>query len=51
VSPTLGGGRIDGFIDPDATAALIRALDELVPPDPAEPAIPDPGRCATPTRS
>jgi hypothetical protein len=35
VSPTLGGGRIDGFLDPVGTAALIRALDELVPPDPA----------------
>jgi hypothetical protein len=35
VSPTMGGGRIDGFLDPDATATLIRALDALVPPDPA----------------
>lgn len=40
VSATLGGGRIDGFIDPDATATLVRALDELVPPDPA--GTPDP---------
>jgi hypothetical protein len=40
VSPTLGGGRIDGFLDPDATALLIEALDELVPPDPAQ--TPDP---------
>jgi hypothetical protein len=35
VSPTMGGGRIDGFLDPHATATLIRALDALVPPDPA----------------
>jgi hypothetical protein len=35
VSPTLGGGHVDGFLEPDATSALIRALDELVPPDPA----------------
>jgi hypothetical protein len=40
VSPTLGGGRIDGFLDADATATLIRALDTLVPPDPA--GTPDP---------
>ncbi len=40
VSPTLGGGRIDGFLDPDATAMLIEALDALVPPDPA--GTPDP---------
>jgi Domain of unknown function (DUF222)/HNH endonuclease len=40
VSPTMGGGRIDGFLDPDAAATLIRALDELVPPDPA--GTPDP---------
>jgi hypothetical protein len=40
VSPTLGGGRIDGFLDPDATAALIDALDGLVPPDQA--GTPDP---------
>jgi hypothetical protein len=40
VSPTFGGGRIDGFIDPTGTATLIRALDALVPPDPA--GTPDP---------
>jgi hypothetical protein len=40
VSPTLGGGRIDGFLDPDATATLVRALDALVAPDPAR--TPDP---------
>jgi len=35
VSPTFAGGRIDGFLDPTATATLIDALDALVPPDPA----------------
>jgi len=33
VSPTFAGGRIDGFLDPTATATLIDALDALVPPD------------------
>ncbi len=40
VSPTFGGGRIDGFVDPTGTATLICALDALVPPDPA--GTPDP---------
>jgi hypothetical protein len=35
VSATMGGGRIDGFLGPDATATLLEALDGLVPPDPA----------------
>jgi hypothetical protein len=34
VSPTTGGGRIDGFVDPEATAIITAALDALVPPDP-----------------
>ena len=36
VSPTLGGGKIDGFLDPTATATLITALDALSPPDPTD---------------
>ena len=36
VSKTFGGGRIDGFLDPTATATLISALDALSPPDSAE---------------
>ncbi len=36
VSPTSGGGRIDGFLDPVATASLIAALDALQPLDPAD---------------
>jgi hypothetical protein len=36
VSPTLGGGRIDGFLDPVATATLIAALDAHAAPDPAD---------------
>jgi len=40
VSKTFGGGRIDGFIDPTGAATVVRALDELVPPDPA--GTPDP---------
>ena len=40
VSPTFGGGRLDGFVEPTGTATLIRALDALVPPDPA--GTPDP---------
>jgi len=36
VSPTLGGGRIDGFVDPEATAIITAALDALVPPDPKD---------------
>jgi len=40
VSETFGGGRIDGFVDPTGTATVIRALDALVPPDPA--GTPDP---------
>ncbi|MDQ1430471.1 MAG: hypothetical protein QOF40_1073 [Actinomycetota bacterium] len=36
VSPTMGGGKIDGFLDPTATATLIEALDARVPPDPAD---------------
>jgi hypothetical protein len=36
VSPTLGGGRIDGFLDPVATATLIAALDGHATPDPAD---------------
>jgi hypothetical protein len=35
VSPTLGGGRIDGFVDADATTIILDAFDALVPPDPA----------------
>ncbi len=35
VSPTLGGARIDGFLDPVGAATVIRALDVLAPPDPA----------------
>jgi Domain of unknown function (DUF222) len=34
VSPTLGGGVIDGFLDPGATATVVRALDALEGPDP-----------------
>jgi len=34
VSPTTGGGRIDGFVDPEATAIITAALDALMPPDP-----------------
>jgi hypothetical protein len=36
VSPTTGGGRIDGFVDPEATAIIAAALDALVPPDPKD---------------
>jgi hypothetical protein len=36
VSPTTGGGRIDGFVDPEATAIITAALDALVPPDPKD---------------
>jgi hypothetical protein len=36
VSPTLGGGALDGFLDPTGTATLLAALDALVPPDPAD---------------
>ncbi len=36
VSPTSGGGRIDGFLDSTATATLIAALDSLQPLDPAD---------------
>jgi len=36
VSPTTGGGRIDGFVDPEATAIISAALDALVPPDPTD---------------
>ncbi len=34
-SPTVGGVRIDGFLDPVGGATVINALDGLVPPDPA----------------
>jgi hypothetical protein len=36
VSPTIGGGAISGFLDPEATATLTAALDALAPPDPAD---------------
>ncbi|HEX9505722.1 MAG TPA: DUF222 domain-containing protein, partial [Acidimicrobiia bacterium] len=36
VSPTLGGGAISGFLDPEATATLMTALDALAPPDAAD---------------
>ncbi|MFN8026643.1 MAG: DUF222 domain-containing protein [Acidimicrobiia bacterium] len=36
VSPTSGGGRIDGFVDPEATAIITAALDALMPPDPQD---------------
>jgi hypothetical protein len=36
VSPTTGGGRIDGFVDPEATAIVTAALDALMPPDPKD---------------
>jgi hypothetical protein len=36
VSPTTGGGRIDGFVDPEATAIITAALDALMPPDPKD---------------
>jgi hypothetical protein len=36
VSPTFGGGRIDGFLDPVATATLIAALDAHSVPDSAD---------------
>ena len=36
VSPTTGGGRIDGFVDPEATAIITAALDALAPPDPKD---------------
>jgi hypothetical protein len=36
VSPTVDGGAISGFLDPEATAALIATLDSLEPPDPAD---------------
>ena len=34
VSPTTGGARIDGFLDPVGAATVIDALDALSPPDP-----------------
>ena len=36
VSPIIGGGRIDGFVDPEATAIIAAALDALMPPDPKD---------------
>ena len=36
VSPIMGGGRIDGFVDPEATAIIAAALDALMPPDPKD---------------
>jgi hypothetical protein len=36
VSPIIGGGRIDGFVDPEATAIITAALDALMPPDPKD---------------
>jgi hypothetical protein len=36
VSPIMGGGRIDGFVDPEATAVITAALDALMPPDPKD---------------
>jgi hypothetical protein len=36
VSPVTGGGRIDGFVDPEATAIVTAALDALMPPDPKD---------------
>ena len=36
VSPVMGGGRIDGFVDPEATAIITAALDALMPPDPKD---------------
>ena len=35
ISPTTGGGVLGGFLDPTATATVIRALDAREPPDPA----------------
>jgi len=32
----MGGGRIDGFVDPEATAIITAALDALMPPDPKD---------------
>jgi hypothetical protein len=40
LSPTTGGGVLDGFLDADATATVLDAFDALVPPDPA--GTPDP---------
>ena len=34
ISPTLGGAKIDGFLDPDAAAAVGAALDAIDRPDP-----------------
>jgi hypothetical protein len=36
VSPTMGGGAISGFLDPEATAIVIAALDAMEPPDAAD---------------
>ena len=52
VSPTIGGARIDGFLDPVGAATVISALDALLTagsrrPTPRRDRIP----CATPTRS
>jgi hypothetical protein len=35
ISETTGGGLLGGFLDPEATATVIDALDALEPPDPA----------------
>jgi hypothetical protein len=35
VSPTIGGVRIDGFLDPVGGATVVNALERLSPPDPA----------------
>jgi hypothetical protein len=34
ISPTLGGSKIDGFLDPEGAAALTAALDAIDTPDP-----------------
>ena len=48
VSPTIGGARIDGFLDPVGAATVINALDALSPPDassdPSAAAVVDPLR-------
>jgi len=36
VSPIMGGGRIDGFVDPESTAIVAAALDALMPPNPKD---------------
>jgi hypothetical protein len=49
VSATIGGGVLGGFLDPEATAIVVRTLDALQPPDPTD--APEPPRSLSQRRA